>query len=190
MFAYFNVILIGDKNISDRDGIQLTAMGAECDDPLIHLIALITIDHFGIGEHLECRFSRPEFIQFVCCFIVVTFEPPHVFDHSSVRLELLLSFPFITYDPVVTRTVFAILWHEILPSRRFVNSDQCLFPFPLPIVFIFLTKPLGSTCGAHIRNVIISAKQLSQETAMPFFIWGTPIPHFLTKSWSHFDSVW
>ena len=117
------------QNVSDRDGIQLTAMGAECDNSLIHFIALITIDHFGIGEHLECRSSCPEFIQFVCCFIVVTFEPPRIFDHSSVRLELLLSFPFITYDPVVTRTVFAILWHKILPSRRFVNSDQCL---PLP----------------------------------------------------------
>ena len=147
MFAYFNVILIGDKNISDRDGIQLTAMGAERDNSLTHFIALITIDHFGIGEHLECRSPCPEFIQFVCCFIVVTFEPPHVFDHSSVRLELLLSFPFITYDPVVTRTVFAILWHEILPSRRFVNSDQCLFPFPLPIVFIFLLSPWDFRVG-------------------------------------------
>ena len=130
VFAYFNVILIGDKNISDRDGVQFTAMGAECDDSQIHFIALITINHFGIGEHLECRFSCPEFIQFVCCFIAVTFEPPHVFNHSSVRLELLLSFPLITYDPVVTRTVFAILWHEILPSRRFVNSGSMSLPLP------------------------------------------------------------
>ena len=65
MFTHFNVILIGDKNVSDRDGIQLTAMGAECDNSLIHFIALITIDHFGIGEHLECRSSCPEFIQFL-----------------------------------------------------------------------------------------------------------------------------
>ena len=128
MFAYFNVILIRDKNISDRNGIQFTAMGAECDNSLIHLIALISIDHFGIGEHLECRFSRPEFVQFVCC-LIVALESPCVFDHSSVCFESLLGFPFITYDPRVIGTVFAILWHEILPSRRFVNSDQCL---PLP----------------------------------------------------------
>ena len=99
------MILIRDKNVSDGDGVQLTAVGAERDNSLIHFTVLISIDHFGIGEHLECRFSRPEFIQFVCCFIVVTFEPPCVFDHSSVRFEFLLSFPFITYDPVVTRTV-------------------------------------------------------------------------------------
>ena len=31
MFAYFNVILIRDENISDGDSIQLIAMGAERD---------------------------------------------------------------------------------------------------------------------------------------------------------------
>ena len=100
MFAYFNVLLIRDKNVSDGDCIQLTAVGAERDNSLIHFIVLISIDHFGIGEHLECRFSRPEFVQLVCCLMVVAFESPRVFDHSSVCLELLLSFPFITYDPI------------------------------------------------------------------------------------------
>ena len=70
--------------------------------------------------------------------MIVAFESPYVFDHSSVSFELLFSFPLITYDPRVTRTVFAILWYKVLPSWRFVNSDQCLFPIPLPIVFIFL----------------------------------------------------
>ena len=138
MFADPNVILIRDKNISDRNGMQLTAMCAEGDNPLIHLIVSTFIDHFGIGEHLGCRFSCPKFVQFVCCFIVITLESPCVLDHSSVCFELLLGFPLITYDPGVTGTVFAILWREILPSRRFVNSDQCLFPVPLPIIFISL----------------------------------------------------
>ena len=54
------------QNISDGDSIQLIAMGAECDYSLIHFIALIYIDHFGIGEHLKCRFSSPKFIQLFC----------------------------------------------------------------------------------------------------------------------------
>ena len=115
MLAYFYVILIGDKNISDGDSMRLTAMGAQGVNSLIRSIVLAFINHFGIGEHLECRFSGPEFVQFVCGFIVVTLESPCVFDHSSIGLELLFSFPFITYDPRVTGTVFAILWHEILP---------------------------------------------------------------------------
>ena len=120
------------QNISDGDGMQLTAMSAEDDNSLIHFIVLAFINHFGIGEHLECRLSSPEFVHFVCGFNVVTFESPCVRDQSCIGFELLFGFPFITNDPRVTRTVFAILWHEILPSRRFVNSDQCLFPIPLP----------------------------------------------------------
>ena len=110
-------------------------MGAEGDNFLIHFKVLAFTNDFGTGEHLECRFSSLEFVQFVGGFIVVTFESPCVLDHSCIGFELLFGFPYITYDPRVTRTVFAILWHEI----RFVNSDQSLFPFPLPIVFIFLT---------------------------------------------------
>ena len=82
MFAYFYVILIKGRNI-DGDGMQLTARSAEGDNSLIHFIVLAFIN-FGIGEHLECRFSSPEFVQFVCCLIVVTFEPPCVLDHSSI----------------------------------------------------------------------------------------------------------
>ena len=96
------------------------------------------------GQPHACRLLR-----------VVTFESPCILDHSIVGFELLFSFPFITYHPRVTRTVFAILWHEILPSRRSMNSDQCLFPFPLPIIFIFLTKSLGFSRGANMRNVIV-----------------------------------
>ena len=66
MFAYFNVILIRDKNISDGDSIQVIAIGAERDYSLTHFTVLISTDHFGIGEHLECRFSCPKFIQLVC----------------------------------------------------------------------------------------------------------------------------
>ena len=44
------------QNISDGDGMQLTAMSAEDDNSLIHFIVLAFINHFGIGEHLECRF--------------------------------------------------------------------------------------------------------------------------------------
>ena len=70
-----------------------------------------------------------------------------------------------------------------------MNSDQCLFPFPLPIVFIFLTKPLGSTCGAHIRNVIISAKQLSQRDCYAIFHMGDPNPPFSDKELEPFSTV-
>ena len=38
MLADFNVILIRDKNISERDSVQLTAVCAECDHSLVHLI--------------------------------------------------------------------------------------------------------------------------------------------------------
>ena len=62
MFAYFNVVLIGDKNISDGNSVQPIDKGAERHNSRAHLIALITINHFGIGDHLECRFSRPKFI--------------------------------------------------------------------------------------------------------------------------------
>ena len=151
MSAYYNVILIRDKNISERYSIQPLAMSAKCDYSLTHLIAITLIHHLGIGEHLECRFSCPEFIQFVGYFIVVTFGSPNVFDHTSVRLELLLRFPFVTYDPRVTRTVFAILWHEILPSWRLVNSDQCLIPVHFQQSSVFLPNPwdlrVELTCG-------------------------------------------
>ena len=40
--------------------------------------------------------------------MIVAFESPYVFDHSSVSFELLFSFPLITYDPRVTRTVLEI----------------------------------------------------------------------------------
>ena len=38
MFADYYVILIKGKNIGDGNRMQLTAVGAECDDSLIHLI--------------------------------------------------------------------------------------------------------------------------------------------------------
>ena len=65
MFADFNVILIWDKNISERDSVQILAMSAKRDHSLAHFIAITLIDHFGIGEHFECRFSRPKLIQLV-----------------------------------------------------------------------------------------------------------------------------
>ena len=76
------------------------AMGAEGDNFLIHFKVLAFTNDFGTGEHLECRFSSLEFVQFVGGFIVVTFESPCVLDHSCIGFELLFGFPFITYDPI------------------------------------------------------------------------------------------
>ena len=43
--------------------MQTTTASEKGDDSLIHLIFPTFIDHFGIGQHLECRL--PELVLFV-----------------------------------------------------------------------------------------------------------------------------
>ena len=56
MFAYFNVILIGDKNISDGNSIHVIAIGAERDYSLIHFTVLTSIITSALASTLNVDF--------------------------------------------------------------------------------------------------------------------------------------